>query len=513
MCEPKSFKVQQYRPDEVIRLERCREGETMPMSSICSDPAHPMIRILELQPSEDPAAPLRCRLGAFPLDRCPSYIALSYCWGMEVPIRTIFVNEVEIEIRSNLHDALRRLRKRSYPEYFWADAVCIDQHDISERNQQVKLMLEIYKRADITLIWLGEDEGDGALGVEMAHQFIRINNAMFVARDHRTIYEMNSEDYGKYGIPDPRFENPAITSYLSVLKRPWFQRAWVIQEASVSKNLMISCGRWAIPWEDFIVSTRLAEGLGFQPSQRGDGGFVSVGAARSIYHENNYERLLPLLARHRQAQATDPRDKVFALLGLLNDPSSEMQPDYGLTVKETYRQAAHSILRKDQNLDLLSIPRPLGGSRVQGLPSWIPDWSVEDLTLPLTFYLWREEENAAQIARRYDKCVTEGSRESALGVHGYIIDQITLVGPIPKRDKKSDNPNASLHDRTELLREEQHRYYAWKSIAIPQSGAKYHATGEDFRDVFWQVLVAGKIDDGYDVVKQDFEAYHEIMGK
>ena len=42
-------------------------------------------------------------------------------------------------------------------KYFWIDAICIQQSDVSERNHQVRMMGLIYKRAAFVLAWLGMD--------------------------------------------------------------------------------------------------------------------------------------------------------------------------------------------------------------------------------------------------------------------------------------------------------------------------------------------------------------------
>jgi hypothetical protein len=40
---------------------------------------------------------------------------------------------------------------------FWADALCINQSDVNERNRQVEIMRSIYARGQYVLIWRGED--------------------------------------------------------------------------------------------------------------------------------------------------------------------------------------------------------------------------------------------------------------------------------------------------------------------------------------------------------------------
>ncbi|ENI07891.1 hypothetical protein COCC4DRAFT_37671 [Bipolaris maydis ATCC 48331] len=78
-------------------------------------------------------------------------------------------------------------------------------------------------------------------------------------------------------------------------------------------------------------------------------------------------------------EATDPRDKIFALLGLVNDKDSlealGVFPDYTRSKEEVYTTTMTAMLRKG-HISLLSIC--CGIKRPNGLPSWVPDWSKPD---------------------------------------------------------------------------------------------------------------------------------------
>ena len=50
---------------------------------------------------------------------------------------------------------------------FWIDALCINQNDIDERNEQVKRMRDMYKQAFITLIWLGQGADDSDQAIDL----------------------------------------------------------------------------------------------------------------------------------------------------------------------------------------------------------------------------------------------------------------------------------------------------------------------------------------------------------
>jgi len=47
----------------------------------------------------------------------------------------------------------------------WIDAICINQNDISERNNQVRQMGAIYSQASQVVVWLGEETGDSGRAI------------------------------------------------------------------------------------------------------------------------------------------------------------------------------------------------------------------------------------------------------------------------------------------------------------------------------------------------------------
>ncbi|KAJ0335971.1 hypothetical protein COL154_013373 [Colletotrichum chrysophilum] len=103
------------------------------------------------------------------LDEKPFFTALSYAWGEMQPRKTIFCSNLKMEIGPSLYSALRHLRQPARDTFLWADALCINQQDISERSQQVRMMGDIYAAAFVTVIWLGEESSD----VKMAFGWLR----------------------------------------------------------------------------------------------------------------------------------------------------------------------------------------------------------------------------------------------------------------------------------------------------------------------------------------------------
>jgi hypothetical protein len=171
------------------------------------------IRLLGLLPNKHEAAPLRCKLRNYSLQKLGTrthlYEALSYTWGdLENDLekrRSISVNKQNLAVTENLHAALLRLRDRSLERILWIDAICIDQENLEEREQQVRLMAKIYSKAHRVIVWLGKE----ARGAEGALENIRL-----AAIEESTD---NSKEMNQRAI-------------LNLLQRPWFQRIWVREQ-------------------------------------------------------------------------------------------------------------------------------------------------------------------------------------------------------------------------------------------------------------------------------------------
>lgn len=85
-----------------------------------------------------------------------SYEALSWVWGDLKIRKEITVNGQKLEVTTSLMAALEHLRDVSDPRELWVDAICINQRDLEERNQQIQIMEHIYSFASTVLVWLGE---------------------------------------------------------------------------------------------------------------------------------------------------------------------------------------------------------------------------------------------------------------------------------------------------------------------------------------------------------------------
>lgn len=103
------------------------------------------IRLFRISHRSDPSL-IWCEMTCFSLSRCRPYVAVSYTWGATRATRSINVNGVVLAVQQNLWEFLEQKRKVNSPEYYWIDAICIDQANVYERNHQVGLMRDIYSK-------------------------------------------------------------------------------------------------------------------------------------------------------------------------------------------------------------------------------------------------------------------------------------------------------------------------------------------------------------------------------
>jgi hypothetical protein len=117
------------------------------------------IRLLRLLPAGAFNEKLKCKLFNTTLDaeNRADFEALSYTWGIPNDTSDIILNGKPHPVTKNLELALRHLRYPDRERILWVDALCINQSDLLEKNQQVPQMKEIYCRgSQRVVVWLGQ---------------------------------------------------------------------------------------------------------------------------------------------------------------------------------------------------------------------------------------------------------------------------------------------------------------------------------------------------------------------
>lgn len=104
--------------------------------------------------------------------------AISYVCGSNIKCHTITIDERPLAITESLSQALRQTRPKDRPRPLWADAICINQDDSEEKNQQVALMGHIYQKSRCTLMCFGLDPKDARHACDVAMLIGDVNNMM-----------------------------------------------------------------------------------------------------------------------------------------------------------------------------------------------------------------------------------------------------------------------------------------------------------------------------------------------
>ena len=222
----------------------------------------------------------------------PTYEALSYTWGDEQPVKTIFIDDTKVIVRDNLYSALSILRVPN-GRTIWVDAICIDQSNLEERQYQVGLMDHIYHQAKNVIIWLGNPPP--GLATEFWPDSLCVKKEWAKSELYSWLYDHH-----------------------------YWKRLWIIQEIGLSKRLTVHIGHHNSEWNKFISDLEINH---FD--------FVKNGRYVKMLHEKrngrhgSSNRLETLLEDFQYAECKEVRDKVYGFLGLAHDCNDEsILPDY-----------------------------------------------------------------------------------------------------------------------------------------------------------------------------------------
>ena len=374
------------------------------------DPTKQEIRLLELLPVEDDETIQIRIVTGFVLsseDTRPYYCAISYHAGNHADTTLIKVNGVDFNAFSNLARALRQVIEaqkdalKKYPHLIWADQICINQSNKSERSHQVGFMRDIFHHATIVLACVGEYGRHPRWSEVSSIWYEFLNNE---ATPGYSLPFFTRLDGTKIYVAHRLFGDLADNAFRvdcrmldDILSSPWWARAWICQEIIVARKVIMIFGSGIENLDNrFAKLIRLAHNV--------EGAFIKTLAVDpySLVKDGSVYRALPngaytsnanfivnsrakwkkdgrldlkfLLDNSGNCQVSDARDKVFAFIGL-GDPDYRIIPDYNEDVAANYRQACKRIILHERSLDVIVYGREEG--RRADLPTWTPDWSQE----------------------------------------------------------------------------------------------------------------------------------------
>ncbi|KAE9363163.1 hypothetical protein N431DRAFT_550864 [Stipitochalara longipes BDJ] len=460
-------------------------------------------------------------------------------------------------VTKNCELALRYLRKQDLRRTLWVDAISINQEDTKERGHQVRIMRDVYANATEVLIWLGESskelgiplldttgtpersncvplrekatclkstsglcekepdnvecrENDPRATVSVSEIFLESLARMMAEVRHMQradqdpksspLYqEMASQLYeGMAG----RQWNVFYQGFGDIVDRRWWSRVWVVQEVFAARSATLVCSKKCIPYQDFFDWYQI---LIRDHSPKSTMIWRYFGSSFEHFNAQSWtratksgadriNRLFQTLCVVRSLQASNPRDKIFGVLGLSDHFKSILPtPDYDTSATKLFTNVAKTILVKTESLDILY--EATTGTPVSSHPSWVPDWSQ----LPIMMHCGLSSFSAAHNSEAIF-AFSLGDRE--LQVKGKRFDGI---GKIHFADLTAYGLRGSLEDRIPGF---------LRSCEAGFTLTTY-PTGESVEEALWRTFCWNLDNDGYSRASPErgdgFREWHRLL--
>lgn len=404
------------------------------------------IRLLQILDRRDPLK-LRCCLIHASLLAAPRYEALSYTWRAPARIDqnpataedisdTVLHMEVNgkvLTVFDNLHRALIELS--SYHRgYLWVDAICINQGDVKERENQVGLMGRIFSEAVRVVAWLGPRSSCSPFAID----FLRALAECYEEGKCPTWVLETTEGSSSLEI---------WTGLFNLVNRDWWRRAWIIQEYILGKDVVFLCGKDSfdakILEQAFGILHNCWPALFATSTVNGiaQGGFNArlldpIWNLISLRNRLRRPELPPVhplihLSLTRGAHATDPRDRLFAQYGIIGKRVTEFcPPNYSLSHMDVLAIFFQNYVRSTQDLSILCHAGMDGKTQLERVwPTWLPRWASDRHVYPF-FCDWTGRQDTWPTFNACGKMMTpslEIDSDKLLRCNGIIADELDGV--------------------------------------------------------------------------------------
>jgi Heterokaryon incompatibility protein (HET) len=322
-------------------------GSSAPQSTYIYEQIAPnQIRLLYLMFKGEENDSLNCMIKVASLDD-PSlrYGALSYNWDYEDATEELRIQQPggrspkdllgcsldteykSLYIQPNLMGALRYLRDYSREEphdvVLWVHEVCIDQKSEDEKSIHVSKMADIYSHVENAFIWLGKAQDNSNIAMDFVSSILDL-----VTQDTVSVKDSSTGQW---------------SAFMSLIRREWFSRRWVIQALALSRNAFLICGERVVNWRDFMVALEfflesienISALYSDAPEIKGKllalGDIRALGAGRMLPVRKDFIRdsgggrieklksLESLVSKLDVFETADPRDTIYALMPLAYD--------------------------------------------------------------------------------------------------------------------------------------------------------------------------------------------------
>ncbi|KAK4896524.1 hypothetical protein LTR27_005442 [Elasticomyces elasticus] len=266
-------------------------------------------------------------------------------------------------------------------------------------NEQVGMMVDISTAAIRVYAWLGPETADTAI-------VMRVFRHMLTERpgEREAPWEVLPAGVLQAGIAD-------------IPKRDYFQRLWVVQEASLAAEVELACGGHSIIWKNstdvvrrFERSVKLA---GISPQWQSmdlpnRSPFLQLlvmqldtsRETKTLAIPRRSPGMLDVIYELRHRRVTGPRDQYYALLGIIgSEQAARLTPDYTLLVEEVYGQVVKLVMQEESKQALHTVAsfdaRPRESASRVSSSKMVEGSTIEDRSVELDEGSTRISENGS----------------------------------------------------------------------------------------------------------------------
>jgi hypothetical protein len=371
-------------------------------------------------------------------------------------------------------------------------------------------MREIYRGAKQVTVCLG-DAPDAHLALYLLGK-IYFAKYLWKSSEEK-IYDM----YRRHG-------TRGILPWLALgklISNPYWDRVWIIQEFASATKMEVVYGRRVISWIKLLLVMRVFTNIYMvnllgstedpmilrKPPLDKLGHAFALQFFQERMQQNMPLSLIEVLAISNGFKATNPRDMIFALIGLTDDPIHPLvAPNYNKSIREVFRDTARFILCRKGSKDPLFFMSYAGSGHPRlekDLPSWVPDWTkpVQPLTHGAVFPKYHASgDSSPRFSLSLDTDII------ILG--GLMVDKIYQLSPYNEEAfaeaetfKGSDVFNTSR------------RYKGPQNLATECLKSPY-VNGQPLSDAFWRAAMGDATDNerpAHEIYKEYFDCFNEIF--
>jgi len=234
-------------------------------------------------------------------------------------------------------------------------------------------MTSIYRQAKEVVAWLGPESTNGTNALKIVldgpelesdgriieiFEIARTASTAAISR-HDVDIEMEASISSRENLLLLNESHQGLARLSPIFSLPYWTRVWVIQEIAVATSVRLVCGNVTTSWETFCHIVDELYNAAVDITEATESGFEGY---RTLCHFRKLSRmrypasLMEALQETRSSLATNPRDKVYALLGLTYDGAIFVpNPSYSVSLEDLQMSMTRGFLLTTGVLDMICI--------------------------------------------------------------------------------------------------------------------------------------------------------------